>query len=323
MDSVLSHILDAVNSTISMSADKDMETHFFNTYGDVPNWFIYSDYCLNDKRKRNDVVTFVVVPHLYDKKVFENMVNVVAPSDIKKSRFVKTEFLELVRSAPILILSFILSRNRVVSRSREMTNEKLNLMTEMDSTIQMLADWVSAAKSNRSYHENIRRKMIAIRRDMTKKSFATNLLKDILIVSMLAGYVGFLLNKKCMPSKIGWFSDRDKIIDAYDRICLDMFTLNYQGICDFYGIENTQAEIAVGIPNSSGKMWYDEFNRIPDHVTGALADWDLEKNSLTHTKFIPLYEKLLNDNPMFYLFRLNIAEDSAKCSRIILSNRTM
>lgn len=317
MYSAVSHILDAVNSTIFMSAAKEMETHFFQTYRNVPNWFIYSDYCLHNKLKQNDVVTFAVVPHLIDNKRFQNFVNLFAPSDIKKSRAVRNKFLELVRSAPILILSFILGKNRVVSRSREMGGEKLNILSGMDATIQMLSEWLE--QSNSAYHRDIRRKMLAIRREMIQKSFSMKLLKDIMVVSLLAAYIGFLINKKCMPLKIGWFSDRDKIIDAHDRICLDMFALNYQGICDYYDIKSTRAEIVIGVPNCSGKMWYDEFNRIPDHVTGAIADWNIENSTLTHTKFVPIYEKLLNDNPLFYLFRLNITEDSAQCSRILLS----
>ncbi len=53
-----------------------------------PKWMLYSDYCLDDKNKPNDVLTFVLMP-FFNEATYQKLkkkINEMQPVDIKHTK---------------------------------------------------------------------------------------------------------------------------------------------------------------------------------------------------------------------------------------------
>ena len=94
--------------------------------------------------------------------------------------------------------------------------------------------------------------------------------------------------------------------------------MNHHSLCERDTINSSKTKILFGAPENGedGKVWYDEMNRLPDHIAGTLADWDIDNNKSTKTKFISMLEDCIADNPYLVILRLNLEPSLFQCSRI-------
>lgn len=69
-------IFECLESTVNKSILEKFQS-FLKQYPDVDKWFMCSDYCIGDKNKKNDVITFVIYPYILNfddwKKVINNL----------------------------------------------------------------------------------------------------------------------------------------------------------------------------------------------------------------------------------------------------------
>jgi hypothetical protein len=70
---------------------------------------------------------------------------------------------------------------------------------------------------------------------------------------------------------------------------------------------------------SQDSEWYRELVKIPDFLTGALADYDLETGDISHDKFGPLIRDLISDNGRnVFVFRLKFNKEyPVECTRLL------
>jgi len=47
--------------------------NFLKQYPDVEKWFMCSDYCIDDKNKNNNVITFVIYPYILNFSDWEKL----------------------------------------------------------------------------------------------------------------------------------------------------------------------------------------------------------------------------------------------------------
>jgi hypothetical protein len=82
---------------------------------------------------------------------------------------------------------------------------------------------------------------------------------------------------------VGWFSDRDSIIAAYDRIASDLIVINYGSICRHRGVEFQSVQLRYGDPRPDPRVpkrsRYDAIVRIQDYLSGALAAYNYRQNT--------------------------------------------
>ena len=70
-------IFECLESTVNKSILRKFTKLFKTVNPDVDKWFMCSDYCIGDKNKKNDVITFVIYPYILNfddwKKVINNL----------------------------------------------------------------------------------------------------------------------------------------------------------------------------------------------------------------------------------------------------------
>lgn len=139
------------------------------------------------------------------------------------------------------------------------------------------------------------------------------LLNDILITAFLGAYVSAKVLKKLSIEIFGWFSDRDKIISGKDNIIMPIFNFYQHNM-----LGGHQFQFCTFTPNSTVKPFYDDFNRIADVITGAIADYNMENDYITANKFNTVLIDFLADNKKALIFRIHKVSDNYRVGHIMM-----
>lgn len=265
-------------------------------------WIIVSDYVF-DKNKPQDVITFSIMPHVKDFNELKNKINTLQKKDIKHSDSINPEFIKFFQEFPIFNISISINK-----KFKLFTDEKLFSNQQISGYIKQIDHWIENEKNIEKY---IKQKdlLIKLLGKLNKKEPSFKEIRRIFFIGAITTYLMYLITSFIPKLEvIGWFSDRDTII-YYKEKELGGYLI-FQYIQDLYHVfcESTnlrQSNIAFGLPEEQGEMWFDELVRLPDFIAGTLADYNKEENEFSHDKFIPLFERVFtneNKNLIFNVF---------------------
>ena len=139
------------------------------------------------------------------------------------------------------------------------------------------------------------------------------LLNDILITAFLGAYVSVKVLEKLPIEIFGWFSDRDKVISGKDNIIVPIFTFYQHNM-----LGGRQFKFCTFTPDDKVNPFFDNFNRIADVATGAIADYNMEKDYITADKFNTVLIDFLADNKQALVFRIHKIDDNYHVGHIIM-----
>ncbi len=311
----MEQFIELIEETIYKSTIKDLKRYLRRLAG-CTKWLICSDYCLEDKKKSNDVAVFTVLPYYDYIDNIQKDISEKAPTDIKKSRLIRESFINYHKSGLIFHFGFIFGK-RGKHIFKDLSRE--HILSLLKRTI----NFVEVLKKNNvpisaDDLQEFTNKIKALIREAERKTFSLKLMKKIILINLLAAYIAHLLCRETDVKLVGWFSDRDDIINAYDEIAFDLFYMNFNALCERSKIDvdsNVRLMIAKPSTNENEKMWYDELNRLPDFIAGTLADWDIAKNHVSKDKFLTMIEGCIADSNNIAILKL-YAEWVWTCSRV-------
>lgn len=314
-------IIASIQETFEQSAINDLRKYIAENDG-VKKVMIFSDYCIGDKNKPNDVFSFTIMP--YD-DLFDNLTKEICSltkKDIKKKQCIEPEFITYLKNRRLFHINFIINERKGITRLKDLDDEQV-VSAMLDNTDLMLDKWIINTPSNADYFCEIKKKMSAVKNEMQKKAPNYKIFRDTILLSLLAGYICYLLVKEAKPEIVSWFSDRDKMVDVYGRVAYENFGMNYHGLCEQNGIPSEISKICVGIPttNDAGGLWYDEMIRIPDHFAGTLADWDIDNNLNSKDKFITMIEGVIADNNFCVIIESSFEVNCYSSKRIVTESK--
>ncbi len=309
----LDDIATVLDDTFSQSLEKDLGV-YFSRFKNCKTWFFSSDYCIGDKNKPNDVITFSIYPYLEDLHKLCDLVKSKLPCDIKKTREVGESGLTFLRENGFIFnISFIIVNKKflfscpnkckadVVRECLTKTMQELNKDSANADYVKSFQRFYQKAKSN---------------------NFNVSLFENMYITSFLAAYISRILSVSANASKLCWFGDRDAIMEYGGDIIRITYDLNYWGLLrqKNYPLEKTEI-LGIGMQAKDKKeLWYDELVRISDYIAGTLASWDLNTNLVDKPKHGEMLENVFSDNSLLGIIRLNITEDGGiQASRITVS----
>lgn len=228
-------------------------------------WFIGSDYVISDGTRPNDCVCFTVYPvdekdHPRD---WRDIPKALA-RDFKNTKNIDENMVSFLRDDRRFSFCFVVTKERNPDVDREMVKAAI------DGNIAIMMAWKDADR-----HCDSIVRMRKLRQRAEAKAFKARLLADIFLVTNVVTVITYLLTKWTSPRIVGWFSDRDAIITAWDKIANDLFVINHSAICQQRGVEFRGVELRVGDPRPDPRFakqsWYDALVRIPDYLAGTLA----------------------------------------------------
>lgn len=295
---------------------RNVITEYQNKNSKISKWLMFSDYCLDDKNKSNDVMTFVLMPFESEAKYSEmqQKIHDMQPSDIKKTNTVNETFLSYLKSANVLVFSFVFEDiKHFFAPSHKQCLEAVK------GTLQTISDcyerWEKTAddKDILKHYNKVVNKIKQLLATLKGKNPNIKLLNDILITAFLGAYVSAKVLENLSIEIFGWFSDRDKVISGKDNIIVPIFNYYQHNM-----LGGKQFELCTFTPDDKVKPFFDDFNRIADVVTGAIADYNMEENYITADKFNTVLIHFLADNKQVFIFRIHKIDDNYRVGMITI-----
>lgn len=276
---------------------------YLSEFGDVTKWVLVSDYAFYDKSKKHDIVTFSLIPYIASFDDMSAALGGLAPADIKKTRCVKPEFIELLASGPIFNISIKLDRERKLHSDERVYHKK-----KIEMLIGQFEYWIQSTPAGKSKFQKMIKILLNLDRIVSGAGANLKAIRDIEIVSLLTAYLMCEITRLTNVDRIGWFSDRDALLNfkaaKLGHFIFELVDLYYYIFCTSEQV-GSKGKLVIGMPEAANKVWYDALIRIPDLLAGTFADYDYENNISTHDKFIPVIEKLFVSEARNLFFRIN------------------
>lgn len=307
-------ITEHLESTLSIHAEA-IFADYVKSMG-VDRWIIVSDYVLGTSDRPNDTFAFSIIPGGIHYESLDSAIRAAAIKDLKDIKDVRKPMLNLMADSRLFTFCFIVAPDRVVTRNVEFFREMI------DASITAMGHWHDAAE-----HEALIGRFRALRRKAESKSFNIRLADNILLASTFAAFLAFMISKYSRPEIVGWFSDRDSIVTAHNKIAFDLFNVNFTALCQkkLDGWRGPQVGLGTQAPDDQ-TLWYDHLVRIPDHFAGAISAWDIAQGNLPADpqKYLQIVQEVVADKEQVQLIKLLFGADAGpsgvSASRIVVSS---
>ena len=228
---------------------------------------------IGDSNRPNDCMCFTIYPiNGQDPLAIWREISSALPRDFKKIKGISEEPIAFLKQESHFSICIISPKERHTGNHRELVK------TAIDTLLAGMCAWKDADR-----HQEYIARMRGLARSATANNFKAMLMRDIFLVTAAAAVIAYLLTNWTSPRLVGWFSDRDDIITAYDRIAADLFMINYGSICQHRAVEFQNVQLRNGNPLPDPRFpkhsWYDAIVRIPDYLAGTLAAYNYRDNT--------------------------------------------
>jgi hypothetical protein len=303
-------IFQVIDGTFEKSTKTDLEKYYLKLTNGVKKWTCYSDYCFGDSNKPNDVVCFTLIPYVVDFEELCDNIQALANVDIKKTRKVRDEFVEFLKSFPLINFSFILNdKKKIFGKDHDAVKKSLKATyTEIKKKY---SEWSKNQPEQREDYKQIIKKLNCIIQliDSNKK---IKQIIDMTLVTFIGAYVCSRVIKDLDLEIFGWFSDRDAINEICDNSSISLFHTYLHGFLD-----GKPFQFVASPAGSTDNPFYEQLVRIPDYVAGALADYDMENDLISKDKFDTMLTDYMAENVHNnFVYTLSLIEDKFSCVRI-------
>ena len=298
---------------------KELIQEFLRRASYSPKWMLYSDYCLDDKNKPNDVLSFVLIPFINEEKYheLEQKIKETQPVDIKHTRSVSSEFMDYIKTQAVFSFSFIVNDRQLLFGTDEAEQVKTveQILNGWKTGFIKWRDNAENEQQRDGYKDTIAKINKQLREIFLKKKVKDQI--DVLLITVLAAYYTASILKQLPEIQIfGWFPDRDKTNEMCEGLAVPLFNaLQYE----YLGAR--QYQFCAAKPDSRTVPFYDNENRIADIICGTIADYNLKENLISKDKFDEVLQGLMADNMFAKVYRFFVEGDRAHMGIIEIKSK--
>lgn len=263
---------------------------FQQKYPRVDSWYIASDYCLDDKDKPHDVMTFTIFPFT-NPYILKAGVKQYLAKDIKDFTNLSEKALGFIKASPYSFSMAVMieDKNNIFNLSE---NKEF-----IDRAIKDMEKWPQKKK------EEFIHKFKKFREYLNRKEIDIKTLSDIgVTVNIMSVIIEFLLIK-AHAKHILWISDRDDITTFQGGIVHELVRLGYANLLNRRVSDNNVYGYLEA--KDYDKKIFDEMIRIPDYICGALASMDFKNVDTVPDKHYELFDRSIVDNERIYIMNIN------------------
>lgn len=251
----------------------------------VLTWFIFSDYCLDAPNKPNNIMTFSIVA-LPEKLDFVNVgkvLKVLQNKDIKKSSSINPNFIKFLSLLPIFNVSLSLPNNRNLIKAYDF--DEITFFKMRYKSLECYYQKSTPPLADNQDKLKIITDLKHVQRKFNSKSISLSKFRDIEIINATLTSIFTLISNAYHKKdlKLIWVSDRDALL-TFDKSNLStplIFTLIN---ASYHSLSSTKHSIGFYNHVENQKPELDHFNRIPDIISGTLAD--MTTTSVSKIKFL-------------------------------------
>lgn len=276
--------------------------NFFKKYANITKWYMCSDYCIDDPNKPNNIITFVIFPHIIDFECLKSIINSMQKTDLKNCRTVTNEFCDFIKSGLFFSISFKLDKNNIFE---EQTSPKV--LTRLISDYKEITEkWQTTTPNNKECYIDMSKQLGKLQNAIKQKSFNFKLLRRTFLITFLASYIKFIIYREVNTVELfSWLSDRDAITNWQDGIYQVFFRITSHNIISKYISYKKSNSATEVMPADNNYVFWDELNRIADFICGAIADFDYSDGHVTGQKQCKLMEDAISSNDFLIIILIH------------------
>lgn len=288
----------------------------FISQNNAASWFIFSDYCLDDRNKPNNVVTYTVVAldRREDFLLIQKVLDSLQPKDLKKSKFVNPAFLDFISLLPVFNISYLLPDNRNFTKAFDY--DELDFLKMRYLSLKNYYKRSLSFPINNAGNIEIVKDFRFILNKFNSKSVSLGIYRDIELANCIVSSICALISEQHKSGrKFFWASDRDAIL-TFEKANLSsplIFTIINASL---HSLVNTDNELAFFNHVDNKKPELDSFNRIPDIIAGTLAEMSV--HSVGREKYVPILKNYLTNNKFNHIAKLYLNHDEYGLNTIAL-----
>jgi len=299
-----------MDDVFTKTTTADLQNYYLALTRGINKWTCYSDYCLDNPEKPNDVVCFTLMPYISDVDLLSAHIRSLAAVDIKNTNRVHEGFTTFLKEYPMINFSFIVNE-RIRLFGATHTEVKKYLLATFDFMRQQYIGWsIKQPEQKADYAVQI--KKIDCVSKLLKDGKKVKQIVDLMLVSFLGAFVSSHIIKENQIEIFGWLSDRDAMHEVCGHFSTDMFHYYLHGLSDAKPFRFVAARAG-----SSEKPFYEEMIRIPDYIAGALADFNMESKRISKDKFNTMLEHYMAENTTNnFVYRIFQSNGTLSASRV-------
>jgi hypothetical protein len=298
----LENLLTVLTETIDKSHLGHLTAFFASN--PAPNWVIASDYVIGDRGRHRDTFCYTIYP--VDDEIVSTQAEIrrMIPADLKNTSAVTDAIVECLRSSRRFSFCF------VVRQGERFFDSVADVRMSLDMTLAMV-------EGRQNWGEQIRA-LKRLRQAAAANGFNFKLFSDITLASLFAAVIAMYVAKLTVARSMFWFSDRDSIVTAYNRVAFDLLGMHFYQACYEYG--GRYESIRLGVGGTEEQPWYDELVRVPDYLAGALSAFDRETRDVSTHKHLALLTRVISDAPNIAVVETKVQRNAFGCETLILSH---
>lgn len=279
-------------------------------------WFIFSDYCLDDNNKPKNVVTFTILAlkNRQDFTFIQRALDLLQPKDLKKSKAINPSFLNFISLLPIFNVSYILPDNRNITKAFKF--EELSFLKMRYHSLENYYKRLQAFPVKDNDFTGIIKDFKLIQTKFEAKSISLKIYRDIEIINCAVSSISILISSQFRePQKIFWVSDRDNIL-TFEKAKLSLPLIFSMIHASFKSFIKTESSLAFFNHENTGKPELDSMNRIPDIVSGTLAE--MTDTTVGKDKYVLILRNYLTNQSVNHIAKLHLNEEQYGLNTILL-----
>lgn len=269
--------------TATRTVQKSMDQWFAGYSSGMP-WTIVSDYCVDDKGKKNDVFSFVVIANHGKTESISEYISAVAPRDIKKVTKVPQGLMQyLTCPVPVTFsISFVIDRKSALLRDYLRVEHMASFIPDACELVEMLRRNSPASDSlNPMYFDEVLQRLRIFEIDLARKQLNAKLSRQIHLAAGFAATMFYLVTQSTQAGYLRWISDRDKLIEHNDTVVYDLAYLYFALMVSSQPGQEPDVngnlvldlpKTLFELPEKTGPHRFDALIRLPDYLAGTLAD---------------------------------------------------
>jgi len=281
---------------------------YFERLHEFSNWVIVSDYSIGSVGEPNDVAAFTVMPRVGSLVELDREVGICLRGDLKQVRGISDLAIGCLRCDLFYTFAFVMPRERCLFSQQKPEAEAAAQLAAVRGTLEYYEGTLQGELQNSELVKALVRKLRLLEPRVRNRSANLKLLRDISLVPSLAACIVSIVQEFAAAAEVGWLSDRDNIVRAYDELAYEIFVLSHSWLAEQRGQNGKNTHLVfANPPDVKGKrIWYDSLVRIPDYVAGALANYDLIEDSITRLKVERIITECLRDRRHFAMHKLDL-----------------
>lgn len=287
---------------------------WFERYPVGMPWTVVSDYCIDDKNKPNDVLSFVIIANHDTADNICKYIAGVAPKDLKNTNKVPLGLVQyLTCPQPVTFsISFVLQRHEALLRAYLKVEDMAEFVPDAIAYLESRLALYQSAEDIEYHHAAIKR-FKAFGRDLAHKNVNAKLARQMHLAAAAAATVFNMVNQATGAKWIRWISDRDALIERNDTVVYDLANIYYQRQAIEFATPQQIAGLDAGmslatlsfeLPERTGKHRFDELVRLPDYLAGTLADLRSDTMTFSLAKFDTVLNNVFVNSPNNWVVHL-------------------